>query len=208
MELVYIVPGVLFAVAVDGNTVPDLILDDEHTQFFQLFAQLFDVETDNSVIQFHIGLMVEHTQRTIDVDFQCRGNTLRLPFLLLPQAIIQIPQRRHIFRLWIIQILLIDQRQAAVNDRLFFRLHAIPCAHNQFAQGKNKVRFHAQRVIIVRIVQIDVHRVDIVLTGGRNMDNLTTQRFHQRIILTLRVCHDNIVRCGEEHVRDFTLCTE
>lgn len=57
-QLVYIVPGVLFAVAVDGNTVPDLILDDEHPQFFQLFAQLFDIETDNSVIQFHIRLML------------------------------------------------------------------------------------------------------------------------------------------------------
>ena len=30
VELVYIVPGVLFAVAVDGDTVPDLILYDEH----------------------------------------------------------------------------------------------------------------------------------------------------------------------------------
>ena len=133
MELVYIVPGVLFAVAVDGNAVPDLILDDKHTQFFQLFAQLFDIETDNSVIQLHIGLVIEHSQRTIDVDFQCRGDTLRLPFLLLPQAVVQITERRHIFRLRVVQILLIDQRQAAVNNRLFFRLHTIPCAHNQFA---------------------------------------------------------------------------
>ena len=102
MELVYIVPGVLFAVAVDGDTVPDLILNDEHPQFFQLFAQLFDVETDNSVIQFHIRLMVEHTQRTIDVDFQCRGDTLRLPLFLLPQTVVQITKRRHILRLRVI----------------------------------------------------------------------------------------------------------
>ena len=208
MELVYIVPRVLFAVAVDGNTVPDLILNDEHTQFFQLFAQLFDVETDNSVIQFHIRLMVEHTQRTIDVDFQCRGDTLRLPLFLLPQTVVQITERRHILRLRIVQILLIDQRQAAVNDRLLFRLHAIPCAHDQFTQGKNKVRFHAQRVIIVGIVEVNVHRVDVVLTGGRDMDNLTAQRFHQRIILSFGVCDDNIVRCGKEYVRDLTLCTE
>ena len=102
VELVYIVPGVLFAVAVDGDTVPDLILDDEHPQFFQLFAQLLDVETNDAVIQFHIGLMVEHTQRTIDVDFQSRGDTLRLPFLLLPQAVVQITKRRHILRLRVI----------------------------------------------------------------------------------------------------------
>ena len=57
VELVYIVPGVLFAVAVDGDTVPDLILYDEHPQFFQLFAQLLDVETDDAVIQFHMPMM-------------------------------------------------------------------------------------------------------------------------------------------------------
>ena len=173
MEFVYIVPCVLFSAAVDGDTVPDLILNDKHPKLFQLLAQLFDVETDNAVIQFHIGLVIEHSQRTIDVDFQCRGDTLRLPLFLLPQAVVQITKRRHILRLRVIQILLIDQRQTAVYNRLFFWLHAIPCAHNQFAQGKNKVRFHAQRVIIVRIVQIDVHRVDVVLTGGRDMDNLT-----------------------------------
>ena len=208
MELVYIVPGVLFAVAVDGNAVPDLILDDEHTQFFQLFAQLLDVETNDAVIKFHIGLMVEDPQRTIDVDFQCRGDTLRLPLFLLPQAVVQITERGHIFRLRVVQIFLVDQRQAAVNDRLFFRLHAIPCAHDKFAQGKNKVRFHAQRIIIVRIVEVNVHRVDVVLAGGRDMDNLTAQCFHQRIILAFRVCNDNIVRCGEEHIGDLTLCTE
>ena len=147
MEFVYIVPCVLFSAAVDGDTVPDLILYDEHPQFFQLFAQLLDVEADDAVIQFHIGLVVEHPQRTIDVDFQCRGDTLRLPLFLLPQAVVQITERRHILRLRVVQILLVDQRQAAVNDRLFFRLHAIPCAHNQFAQGKNKVRFHTKRTV-------------------------------------------------------------
>ena len=152
--------------------------------------------------------MVEHTQRTIDVDFQRCGDTLRLPLFLLPQAVVQITERWHIFRLRVIQILLVDQRQAAVNDRLFFRLHAIPCAHDKFAQGKNEVRFHAQRVIIVRIVEVNVHRVDVVLTGGRDVNDLTAQRFHQRIILAFRVCNDNIVRCGKEHVGNFTFCTE
>ncbi len=47
VELVYIVSRVLFVVAVDGNTVPDLILNNEHTQLFKLFSQLFDVEADN-----------------------------------------------------------------------------------------------------------------------------------------------------------------
>ena len=55
-----------------------------------------------------------------------------------------------------------------------------------------------RHIINAAIVQIDVHRVDVVLTGGRDMDNLTAQRFHQRIILSFGVCDDNIVRCGKE----------
>ena len=78
--------------------------------------------------------MVKHPQRTIDVDFQSRGDTLRLPFFLLSQAVVQITERGHILRLRVVQIFLVDQRQAAVNDRLLFRLHAIPCAHDKFAQ--------------------------------------------------------------------------
>ena len=110
--------------------------------------------------------MVEHPQRTIDIDFQCRGDALRLPFFLLPQAVVQITENRHIFRFRVIQIFLIDQRQASVNDGFFFRLHAVPCTHDKFTQGKDEVRLHAQRVIIVRIVQVNVHRVDVVPAGG------------------------------------------
>ena len=40
------------------------------------------------------------------------------------------------------------------------------------------------------------------------MNALPAQCFDQRIILAFRVCDDNIVRCCEEHVRHFTLCTE
>jgi len=40
------------------------------------------------------------------------------------------------------------------------------------------------------------------------VNDLTAQRFHQRIILAFRVCNDNIVRCGKEHVGNFTFCTE
>ena len=83
--------------------------------------------------------MVKHPQRTVDVNFQCRSNTLCLPLFLLSQAVVQITERRHIFGLRVVQIFLVDKRQTAVNDRLFFRLHAIPCAHNQFTQGKNKI---------------------------------------------------------------------
>ena len=166
MELINVVSCVFLCIAVDGDTIPHLILHDEHTQLFELLSQLLNVKADKAVIQLHIRLVVEHPQRTIDVDFQCRGDALRLPFFLLPQAVVQITENRHIFRFRVIQIFLIDQRQASVNDGFFFRLHAVPCTHDKFTQGKDEVRLHAQRVIIVRIVQVNVHRVDVVPAGG------------------------------------------
>ena len=61
MELIDVVPCG-FDAAVDRNSVPYLILDDEHSDFLQLLSKLFDIKTDNTVIQFHIGSMVEYFQ--------------------------------------------------------------------------------------------------------------------------------------------------
>ena len=56
--------------AVGGNTPPHGILHDQHTEFFQLLAQLLDVEADDTVVDIHVGVVVENVQRTLDVDFQ------------------------------------------------------------------------------------------------------------------------------------------
>ena len=50
--------------------VPDLILDYEHPNLFQLFAKFFDVKADNTVIDIHVRLMVKYIQRTCNIDFQ------------------------------------------------------------------------------------------------------------------------------------------
>ncbi len=61
MELIDIVPG-RFDTTVDRNSVPYLILDDEHSDFLQLLSKFLDVKADNTVIQFHIGSMIEYFQ--------------------------------------------------------------------------------------------------------------------------------------------------
>ena len=45
---------------VNGNSVPHLILHNQHPDLFQLFSKLFDIKTDNPVIQFHICPMIEY----------------------------------------------------------------------------------------------------------------------------------------------------
>ena len=42
--------------------VPDLILNDEHPNLFQLFSQFFDVKADNAVIDIHVCLMIKYIQ--------------------------------------------------------------------------------------------------------------------------------------------------
>ena len=97
---------------------------------------------------------------------------------------------------------------AAVNDRLFHRLQALFAAHHQFAQGQHKVGFQSQRVILFRIVAVDVHRVDILGTGRADMDDLPMQTLHQRSVLTFRVTDDDIIVRHEERITDLTLCAE
>ena len=41
------------------------ILHDEHTQLFELLAQLLDVKADDAVIDIHVGVVVKNVQRTM-----------------------------------------------------------------------------------------------------------------------------------------------
>ncbi len=98
MELVEIVAGRFMGSAVDGHTVPDLILHHQHPDFLELLAQLLDVVADDAAVHIHVRVMVEHIQRTGDVDFQSGGDVLRFLFILRTEGIIQVLQQRHILR--------------------------------------------------------------------------------------------------------------
>ena len=119
---------------VDGDTVPDLILDNQHPDFLQLFAQLFDVIADDAVMHIDVGPMIEHIQRTRDVDFQRRGDVLGLLLVLSAQQVVQILQNRHILRPGVVEIILVDQPHTAVDDGFLHRLQTFLTAHNQLAQ--------------------------------------------------------------------------
>ena len=63
MELINIVSGRFMQRPVDRHTVPHLILHDQHPKLFKLFSQILNIKTDNPVIQFHVGTVVEHLYR-------------------------------------------------------------------------------------------------------------------------------------------------
>ena len=73
---------------IDCYPVPDLILNNQHTKFFKLLTKVFNVETYQTVIQLNIRAMVEYFKRTINIDFQCRCQTLCLWFFLLAKQIV------------------------------------------------------------------------------------------------------------------------
>ena len=70
MELVNIISGRFTGRTVGSYTPPDLILNDQHTDFFQLIAQLLNVEAHQTILNIHIGSVVKQFQRTLNIDFQ------------------------------------------------------------------------------------------------------------------------------------------
>ena len=122
MELVNIVSGRFSGITVGGYSSPHLILHNEHSNLFQLISQLLDVKAHQAVVNIHICPVIEQLQRTFDVNLQCSRHMMGFLFILFQQCVIQILQNRHIFRFRVIQILLINLMNTAVNDRFLNRL--------------------------------------------------------------------------------------
>ena len=83
MELVHVVARCLVLGAVDGNSVPHLILHDQHTELFELLAEFADVIADKAVVDIHIRPVIEDVQRAVNIDFKGSGNALCLRLLLI-----------------------------------------------------------------------------------------------------------------------------
>ena len=152
--------------------------------------------------------MVEHIEGAGHIDFQRRGDVLRLFFLLRPQEVIQILQNGHILRARVVQIVLIDQPHTAVDDGFLHRLQALLAAHNQLAQAENEVGLEGQWTFIIRVVQVQIHGVDVVGGSRRNLNDLPMQTLHQRCVLRFRVTDDDIIRSEQETVGDLSLGAE
>ena len=67
MELVHVVARCLMLGAVDGDSVPHLILHNEHSELLELLAEFADVIADEAVVDIHIRSVIEDVQRAVDV---------------------------------------------------------------------------------------------------------------------------------------------
>ena len=149
--------------------------------------------------------MVEHVEGTGNVDFQRRGKPLGLRLRLLAEKRVEVPQHRHFLRPGVLQVLPVDHMDAAVHHRFLHRLQPGLAAHNQLHEGEDEVAFQRQGVIILRVVEGNVHGVDVLVGGGGNVDHLPAQPPDQGRIFVLRVDDGNIVRGNKESVGDLPL---
>ena len=136
-------------VPVGSDPSPDLIVYHQHPDLLHLLSQLLDVIADQAVFNIHICPVVEQVQRACNIDFKGCRHMMGFLFLLLQKRLIQILKNRHIFRPGIVEILLVNLMNTAVNDRLFHRLEAVLSAHHKLAQGKNKIRFQGNGIVLL-----------------------------------------------------------
>ena len=122
MEFVNVVPCGFPCFPVQGDPVPYLVLDDQHSDFLQLLTQLLNVIADHPVADIHICAVVKHIQRAVYIDFQGCGNELCFLFLLLSQAVIQVPQNGHILRFGVTEVFPVNHPHTAVNNGFLYRL--------------------------------------------------------------------------------------
>ena len=144
----------------------------------------------------------------MNIDFKGSCNALCLRLSLVSQNVVEVFENRHLLRNGIGKVVLIDHTDASVNDGLFNGLQAVLAANNQLAHGEDEVGLQGQRVFLFGVVDIDVQRIDVVGTDGRNADNLTAELLYQRVILGFGIADDNVIFCDEEGVGHFSFRRE
>ena len=152
--------------------------------------------------------MIEHIEGAGNVDFQCRRNVMGFLFVLCHQGIVQVFQDGHILRARIVEIGLIDLPHGAVDHGLLNGFQTVPAADNQLTQGQDEIAFQRKRGFIVGVVEIDVHGIDVIPAGRRDMDDLPLQLVHQREVFAFRIADNNVILGNQEQVDDFTLGSE
>lgn len=126
-------------------------------------------------------------------------------FILPKQCLVQVLQHRHILRHRVLKIGLVNLINTAVDDCLFYRLQAFLAAHDQLAQGQDKICFQGNRIILFQIIRVDVHWIDILRTGRADFNNLPLKFLHQCRVLGFRIAHDYIIIRHQKRIGDFTL---
>ena len=198
VELIHEIPGGASDSPVDGDRIPHRVLDNKHPRLFQVFAQALDVEADQPVADVHRGAVVEEVEGTVHIQIQRLRHPVGLRDTLRHQRLHQVAQDGHILRPGVGKVILIDFLHRPVDDRLFDGLQPRLAPHDELTEGKHEVTFQRQRVLLVRVVEVDVQGVQIVGAGRGQTHHLAAQAVDQGRILVLRVADDDIIFGGQD----------
>ena len=156
VELVYIIAGALFQLAVQRHPVPDLILNDHHADALELRPQVPDVVANDPIVQVHVGPVVEHVEGAGDVDLQGRSQEAGLPFRLIQQRFIEVSKNGHILRLGGVKVGLIDAMHTSINNRALRGLQTVPASGDELKEGLHELALHGQGIAVVTVVHIQI----------------------------------------------------
>ena len=141
VKLVHEIPGGATDGPVDGDGVPHSVLDNEHTGLFQVLAQALDVEADKAVGDVHGSAVVKEVQRTVHIQVQRLGHPVGLRDALRQKRLHQIAQDGHILRSGVSKIGLVDLLHRPVDDGFLDGLQPGLAAHDELAEGQDKIAF-------------------------------------------------------------------
>ena len=128
--------------------------------------------------------------------------------MLRRQRGVEVGEDRHILRARVCKVGLVDTLYSAVNYGALDGFQPGLAAHNQLTEGQHKIGFKRQRVFVLGIIQVDVQRIQVVMAGGRELDDLPMQQFYQRRIFALRVTYQHMIVGFQQHTDHFPLAGE
>ena len=199
MKFVRVVPCRYAYVAVAGDAIPNLILNHQHPRLFQVLRQLLDVKADKAVVNVNRRSVVEEIERSRHIQVKRLCHTVGFRQMLLRQRGVEVGEDRHILRARVCKVGLIDTLHSAVNYGALDGFQPGLAAHNQLTEGQHKIGFERQRVFVLGIIQVDVQRIQVVMAGGRELDDLPMQQFYQRRIFALRVTYQHMIVGFQQH---------
>ena len=209
VKFVHQVARVLFGGAVLSDPVPNLVLDNEHTEFFELLAELLYIKTYETVVYVDIRPVVKDIQAPVYVDLDRGSHPLRLFFRLAQKLVEQVLEHRHFFGVGNAAVhsgvgeqFPVDVAHGAVDHGLFYGLQPAFPTDDEFAERQYEVGFERQRVFVLRVIYVYIHRVDVIHAVLRYAYDLAPQGFYKLRVLTFRVADDNVVTGDQVTVRD------
>ena len=141
-------------------------MNNQHTQLFELLPKLFNVKADKAVVKLYICPVVKDVKAPGNVKLQRRRDTRRFRLRLLQKLVVKVAQNRHFCRVGGCKERTVHVPNSAVNDGLIHGLQALLAADDQLTKGEDKIAFQRKRVVVLGIVEVYIHRVDVVRAGG------------------------------------------